>query len=186
VSRSAVRQALYAYLQAGCSRGQGSVTGVDKVYRAFPWLIDGKTWAPSAALGSGTVVFLHFMDKGETRAADPAASVSSEVVGWKLVDYQVAVGVYYQYVIPSNTQSVQYDGDEWVLQLDKTLEELEAWIRADPTAGTGPNGDGTGAVFEMAQSPGDLTLPQDLPLRMPGKMISFQALHFTATEVIQA
>lgn len=182
MSRTQVRQALYAYLVQGCSPGEGSVTGVSKVFRAMPWLIDGRTWTPSADLGAGTVLFPHFTDKSETRESTPAASVSSEVVGWKRVDYQVAVGVFYQYVIPSGTQSTQYDGDEWVLQLDKTLEELEAWIRADPTAGTGPGG----VVFEMAQSPGDLSLPQDLPLKLPGKMISFQALHFTATEVIQA
>ncbi|HEY8976308.1 MAG TPA: hypothetical protein VIN75_18985 [Burkholderiaceae bacterium] len=181
MSRATVRAALYAYLQAGCAGG-GSVPGVTKVYRAQPWLIDGKTWNLSSDLGSGAVVFLHFMDKGETRQADPAASVSTEVVGWKQVDYQVALVVLYQYLIPSNTQSVQYTGEEWVDALDATLGGLEDLLRADPTAGTGPGG----AVFEMAQSPGDLTLPQDLPRLVNGKVMSWQALHFTATEMIQA
>lgn len=182
MSRSTVRQALYDYLAAGCTPGLGIVKGVAKVYRAMPWLIDGATWTPSAELGSGSVVFLHFPDKREQRVADPASSVSTSVVGVKQIDYQVAVCVLYQYLIPSGTQAVQYDGDEWVGPLDSMLEQIEALIRADPTAGTGPGG----VVFEMAQAPGDLTLPQDLPRRLPGKVLSFQALHFTATEMIRA
>lgn len=182
MSRKSVRAALYAYLQAGCTPGVGSVPGVTKVYRAQPWLIDGKTWNLSSELGSGAVLFLHFIDKSETRIADPAASVATPVVGWKQVDYQVAVVVLYQYLIKSNTQTVQYTGEEWVDDLDDTLSGLEDLIRADPTAGTGPGG----AVFEMAQPPGDLSLPQDLPRLAPGKVLSWQALHFTATEVIQA
>lgn len=182
MSRSTVRAALYDYLVTGCSPGAGSVTGVSKVFRAMPWFIDGATWTPSVDIGSGAVVFLHFPDKGEQREADPAASVSTQVVGWKRVDYQVAVCVLYQYLIPSGQQGTPLAGDEWVLPLDTTLQELESWIRADPTAGTGPQG----AVFEMAQSVGDMSLPQDLPRRPPGKVISFQALHFTATEMIQA
>lgn len=182
MSRSTVRAALYDYLVTGCAAGTGSVTGVTKVYKAMPYFIDGATWTPSRELGSGSVVFLHFPDKREERAADPAASVSSSVVGVKQVDYQVAVCVLYQYLVKSGSQATELNGDEWVDELDATLESLEAWIRADPTAGTGPQG----AVFEMAQAPGDLALPQDLPRRMQGKWISFQALHFTATEMINA
>lgn len=186
MSRSTVRAALYSYLVAGCTPGTGSVAGVSKVFRAMPWLIDGATWTPKADLGSGSVVFLHFPDKREERLADPAASVSTSVVGVKQIDYQVAVCVLYQYLIPSGQQATAMAGDEWVLDLDSMLEQLEALIRADPTAGTGPGGDNSGTVFEMAQSPGDLSLPQDLPRRLPGKMVSFQALHLTATEMIRA
>jgi hypothetical protein len=185
VSRKTVRAALFAYLQAG-SAGGGTVPGVTKVFREMPPLVDGRNWNLSNELGSGSVLFPHFVDKGETREADPAASASTQVVGWKRVDYQVAIVVLYQYLIPSNTQATQYSGDEWVLQLDDTLDGLEAWIRADPTAGTGPNGDQSGVIFEMAQAPGDLTLPQDLPRLANGKVLSWQALHFTVTELIQA
>ena len=186
MSRSTVRQALYDYLTTGCQPGSGGVSGVSKVFRAMPWFIDGATWTPKVDIGAGAVVFLHFSDKAEVREADPAASVSSVVVGWKRVDYQVAVGVFYQYLIPSGQQATPLAGDEWVADLDATLEQLKAWIRADPTAGTGPTGDQSGVVFEMAQSPGDLTLPQDLPRWAPGKVFSFQALHMTVTEMIQA
>lgn len=186
MSRTTVRQALYAYLAAGCAPGTGSVTGVSKVYRAMPWFIDGATWTPNVDLGAGSVLFLHFPDKREERVADPAASVSSTVVGVKQVDYQVAVCVLYQYLVPSGSQTPALNGDEWVTNLDTTLTQLESLIRADPTAGTGPSGNGTGTVFEMAQAPGDLTLPQDLPRRLPGKILSFQALHLTATEMINA
>lgn len=182
MSRSTVRQALYAYLAAGCAPGTGSVTGVTKVYRAMPWFIDGATWTPNINLGSGAVLFLHFPDKREERVGTPAASVSTTVVGVKQVDYQVAVCVLYQYLIPSGSQATALSGDEWVGPLDTTLTQLESLIRADPTAGTGPQG----AVFEMAQSPGDLALPQELPRRPPGKILSFQALHLTATEMINA
>jgi hypothetical protein len=180
VSRAGVRAALYTYLK------NGNVTGVTQVYRAQPWFIDGGTWKLSSELGSGAVLFLHFMDKAETREADPASSVSTQVVGWKRVDYQVALVVLYQYLIPSASQGVAYAGDEWVAPLDATLASLEALIRADPTAGTGPNGDQSGVIFRMAQEPGDLTLPQDLPRLANGKVLSWQALHFTVTELIQA
>jgi len=182
VSRAAVRNALYDYLTAGCTGAPGTVPGVARVYRAQPWFIGGSSWSLSVEGGSGAVAFIHFPDKNEQRVADPAESVSTQVVGWKQVDYQVAVVVLYQYLIPSATQAQQLTGDEWVDPLDATLDGLESWIRADPTAGTGPQG----VVFEMAQSPGDLALPQDLPRIVNGKVLSWQALHFTATEMIEA
>ena len=180
MSRATVRKALTDYLTTGTQGGP--VPGVTRVFKAQPWLIDGKTWNLAENLGSGAVLFVHFPDKDERREADPAASVSSTVVGVKRVDYQVAVIVLYQYLIPPAAQAQQYAGDEWVDALDATLDGLESWIRADPTAGTGPQG----VVFEMGQAPGDLSLPQDLPRLVGGKVLSWQALHFTATEVINA
>ncbi|HWU23646.1 MAG TPA: hypothetical protein VN088_19060 [Nocardioides sp.] len=186
MSRATMRAALVEYLRGGCLGPGASVPGVTKVYSAQPVFIDGSVFKLYQNLGSGSVLFLHFPDKGESRAADPAASVSTEVVGWKQVDYQVAVVVLYQYLIKTGSQAADLDGDEWVEPLDATLDGLEALLRADPTAGTGPDGDGSGDVFEMAQSPGDLTLPQDLPRRGPGGIQSWQAIHLTATEMIRA
>lgn len=183
MSRATVRAALYNFFTAGCDPHTGSVPGVNRVYRAQPWYIDGKVFNLSNELGSGAVCFLHFPDKNETRISDPAKGVTPGVVGVKQVDYDVALVILYQYLIPTATQTADaVPEDAWVLPLDATLVGLEDLVHSDPTAGTGPQG----VVFSMAQDPGDTRLPQELPRLLPGKVLSWQALQFNVTEMIFA
>ncbi len=177
MSTSAVRAALHSFFSIACQTNK--VPGVNAVYRAQPWYIDGSTWDLGAGSGSGAVAFLHLVSDRETRLSMPA------VAGEKQVDYDVALVVLYQFLIPSSSQiSDALPEDAWVGPLDDTIDGFKDLIRSDPTAGTGPNP--TGVIFQMGQDPGDLRITRELPRRSSGKVLSWNVLEFNVTEVITA
>lgn len=189
MSQGAVRRAIAAYLN---NAGQVALPGFNHCYRAQPAFLDPtKWWQIPASLGVGTLGYLHLALVEEDRIAYPA------IQGQKKVEYTAALVLISRYPIPSSSQAQQYQGDEWADGWDATVEALKAYLRADPLAGTGPvnppsgqpAGDGSGVIWQCAQTQGDLRLSAgDMPVRdvTAGELLNFAVLEFHATEVITA
>lgn len=192
MSLTTVRGAITAYLNAGTGQQDAAIPGLQQVYRAQPTFIDPtRWWVLPAEAGTGTIGYLHLARVNEDRIAFPA------VEGAKFVEYLVALVLIGRYQIPSGTQDIAYEGDEWVDGQDETVEAIKAWIRKDPNLGTAynaPNPPGViygqypDAIWEAGQSKGDLSMTADPPVRDEdgGEVFSFQVLEFHATEVITA
>ena len=194
MSLATVRGAIAAYLNygTGTQTQDAAIPGLNKIYRAQPTFIDPtQWWILPPELGAGTVGYLHLAKVDEDRIAFPA------VEGAKLVEYIVALVLIYRYQIPSDTQAIPYEGDEWVDGQDETVEAIKAWIRKDPNLGTAhndPDPPGVifnqvpGAIWQAGQDKGDLSMTADPPVRDEegGEVLSFQVLEFHATESIVA
>lgn len=196
MSLATVRGAIAAYLNygTGTQTQDAAIPGLNKIYRAQPTFIDPtQWWILPPELGAGTVGYLHLAKVDEDRIALPA------VEGVKFVEYVVALVLIYRYQIPSGTQATPYEGDEWVDGQDETVEAIKAWIRKDPNLGTSPTtlftgqpgviyGQYPGAIWQAGQTPGDLSMTADPPVRDEegGEVLSFQVLEFHATEAITA
>jgi hypothetical protein len=144
------------------------------VYAAFPWFIDGATFDLAANLGNGAVAYVHLADTEESRLTVPA------VQGEKIVHYEVAVIVAYQFLIPSTDVDVTISEDEWVDPLDVILQGIKDRIHADPQLGA------PGVVFLAAQTPRSMRVHSEMPRRLPGKILSWHAVEFQLTEIITA
>lgn len=176
MSAGAVRKAIQGYLLGL------EVPGVSKVYRAQPWdPIEEQGWEFADGRDSDAVVVVHLEEQRESRAALPAKYPGRTEVGYKAVDHTVGLIVLYQYLIPDSLP-VTEDTDVWVDDLDAILDALRAGIEADPTLGTGAGG----VIFQAGQDPDDLLISRDLPKRLPDKVLSWQVIRFTATEIINA
>lgn len=189
MSQGAVRLAIAKYLNAGVP---ASLPGFNHCYLSQPTFLDPtKWWVLPADQNVGTLGYLHIALAEEDRDAYPA------IQGQKLVEYTVALVLISRYAIPTAAQSPQLQGDEWVLGWDDTVEALKAYLRADPLAGTGPvsppagqpAGDGSGTIWQCAQTQGDLRMSAgDMPVRDEdgGEVFNFAVLEFHVTEVITA
>lgn len=192
MSIATVRGAIAAYLNTAAASGSQQIPTLNQVYRAMPtWIDPARWWQLPSSVPAGTVGFLHVARVDEDRVAFPA------VEGVKLVGYTVVLMLLYKYLIPSATQGTQYEGDEWVDELDACVEGVKALIRADPNLGTAyndPHPPGViysqfpGAIWQAGQDKGDLSQSSDLPARDEdaGEVISFVSLEFHAYEVITA
>jgi hypothetical protein len=190
MTMATVRGAIAAYLNTGV----GSIPGLNNIYRGMPTFIDpSRWWVLPPELGSGTIGYLHLAHIEDDRIALPA------VEGGVFVEYVVALVLIYRYEIPSGTQAVEYQGDEWVDGYDAMLEGVKALIRADPNLGTAQATFPTwvpgviydqypGAIWQAGQAKGDNGITADLPFRDEegGEVLSFQILEFHVTEVITA
>lgn len=188
MSQGAVRKAIAAYLNGGIP---ASLPGFNHCYRAQPTFLDPtKWWVLPADLGVGTLGYLHLAMVDEDRIAYPA------IEGQKLVEYTVALLLISRYPIPTGSQAVALQGDEWVDGWDDTVGSIKAYLRADPHLGTGPvfppsgpAGDGSEVIWQAAQSRGDLRMTSgDMPVRdeNAGEIFNFAVLEFRATENITA
>lgn len=189
MSQAAVRRAIADYLNGGVP---GLLPGFNHCYRGQPTFIDPtKWWVVPAELGAGTLGWLHLALVDEDRIAYP------DIQGQKMVEYTVALPLIYRYPIPTGSQAVQLEGDEWVDGWDTTVDALKAMLRADPLLGTGPvnppagqpAGNGSGVIWQAAQTQGDLRMTAgDMPVieETAGEIFNFGVLEFHATEVITA
>lgn len=192
---ASVRGAIAAYFNTATPGGVSApIPTLNKVYRAMPTFIDpARWWQLPVQLGEGTIGYLHLAEATEDRDSLPA------VTGSKMVGYTVALVLIYRYLIPSGSQAVALDGDEWVDELDACLEGIKALIRLDPNLGTSPTTVVTGqpgvvysqfpgAVWQAGQDKADLRLQADLPARDEdaGEVLAMQILEFHAYEVIEA
>lgn len=173
MSSASVRAAVASWIEGG------GIAGLNSVYRAQPWFVDGQKWDLSAQLGSGAVGFVHIVEETERRLTIPAEGPAntSGVVGEKMVTYTVGFVVLYQYLIPTNPASE----DVWTDPLDALLEGVKARLRSDPQLGTGGS-----PIFQAAQDPGDCRIMRDLPRRTSGAVMSWNVIEFHADELIQA
>lgn len=176
MSAQTIRLAIQSYLA-----GLG-ITGISKVYRAQPWdPIADEGWLFADGLDYDAVVIVHIERQQESRASLPARTVGRTEVGNKAVDYSIGLIVLYQYLIPDELP-ITADTDVWVDSLDAILDALRDGIQADPTLGCADHG----PVFQAGQEANDLTIDRDLPRRLPDKVLSWQLLRLTVTEIINA
>lgn len=168
MSIATVRAAVTTYLQ------DAVIPGLNRVYAAFPWYIDGETFNLAANLGNGAIAYVHLADSEETRWTVPA------VQGVKRVHYEVAVIVAYQFLIPSADVDATMSEDDWVNALDVILQGIKDRIHADPQLGA------PATVFLAGQTNNNLRIHSEMPRRLPGKILSWHAVEFQLTEVITA
>lgn len=173
MSRGGVRAAIAAYLNAGAP----GIPGLQKVYQAKPWWVDGATgFKLSANGGSGAFAYLHLNNSEETRWSVPWNGGDIGVhYDWHLV-------VVYIYEIPSASQDTAVSEDSWVLAIDAILQGVKDWIHADPTLGTHD----TRVIFNAGQTPNALKTTSEEPLKSAGRIYSWHVIEFRVTEVIQA
>lgn len=168
MSAAAVRRAIQDYLVAA------NIDGVETVYRAQPWdPIADDGWSLATDLGHGAVVIVHLEQEQESRITVPA------IGGNKAVDHTVGLIVLYQYLIP-DTLPPGVDSDVWVDPLDAILDGIRAAIQASPTLNA------PAVIFEAGQAAGDLSIQRDLPRRLADKVLSWQLIRLTVTEIITA
>ena len=173
MSAGTVRAAVASWISGG------AIAGLNSVYRAQPWFLDGQKWNLSAQLGSGAVGFVHIVEETERRITFPAEGPAntSGAVGQKMVTYTIGFVVLFQYLIPTDPASE----DVWVDPLDTMLEAIKARLRSDPTLGTGGS-----PIFQAAQDPNDCHIMHDLPKRDSGLVMSWNVIEFHADEILQA
>lgn len=170
MSRRTVRAAIQAYLVAGLP----GIPGLNRVYRAQPWWVDGSVFNLAANAGNGAFAYLHLTHSDETRVSVPA------VQGTTLVHYDVFVVVCYQFEIPSAAVDTTITEDSWVDACDDILQGIKDRIHADPNLGA-PE-----VIFLAAQTPKKLTIDSDEPRVTAGKVYSWHTVNIQVTEVIQA
>lgn len=176
MSAGTVRRAIQAYLR------DAAVDGVDLVYREQPWdPIADDGWDLATDLGHGAAVIVHLESQRESRITMPAAYPGRSFVGQKAVDHSVGLIVLYQYLIPDGLPTGS-ESDSWVDPLDAILDDLRAAIQADPTLGCAS----AGPIFQAGQAEGDLEIVRDLPRRTADKVLSWQLIRLTVTEIIEA
>jgi hypothetical protein len=168
VSAATVRAAISSFLASP------AIPGVTKQYRAMPWYIDGANWNLADNLGSGAVIALHLANDDETRES------GGQVIGLKDTDYVAFLVVLYQYLIPSGTQATAYQGDEYIDPLDAVIEAIKDRLHSDPSLGN------PAVIKTSGQEPRDLHVERSLPRREPGKLLAWNTIRFSVTEVIQA
>lgn len=168
MSIATVRTAVTRYL------ADAEIPGLNRVFKALPWYVDGDVFDLAATLGSGAVAYVHLAESVENRLALPA------VLGSQNVHYEVAVIVAYQYLIPSAQVDPTLSEDDWVDQLDAIMQGVKDRIHIDPNLGA-PD-----VVFLAAQTPRTLRVASYEPRQLPGKIISMQSVEFQLTEIIQA
>lgn len=165
MSAATVRAAIQAWTVGG------NIAGLNAVYKAQPWFVDGQRWNLAAELGSGAVAFVHLAERAESRITLPALE------GNKAITYTAGLVVLYQYLIPTEPASE----DVWVDPLDAVLEAIVERFRADPTFGTAGS-----PIFQAAQDPNDCRIVSDLPRRTSGVVQSWNVVEFHCTEIIVA
>ena len=168
MSAATVRSAISTFLASP------PIPGVTKQFRAVPWYIDGANWNLADNLGNGAVICLHLADDDETRES------GGQVIGLKDTNYVAFLVVLYQYLIPSGTQVPQYQGDEYIDPLDAAIEAIKERLHSDPSMGN------PAVIKTSGQEPRDLHVERSLPIRRPGKLLAWNTIRFSVTEVIQA
>lgn len=174
MSSADVRAAVTAFMESP------GLPGLSQWFKSPPWFVDGDAWNLADNLGSGSVGMVHLTEKSESRITLPALQPNIlGPVGQKAVRYKVGLVVLYQYLLPSATLA-PVPSDDYVGQLDATLDAIEDRIRSDPNLG---NPD---VVFQAGQDQNDITIHRDLPRRMPAKILAWTVVEFNLTEIINA
>ena len=168
MSATTVRAQMQAFLAGG------NITGLQRVYLSEPWFVDGGQWDLAANSGWGAIGYVWISDDSEERISLGA------VAGQKRVTYQTSIVLMFQYLIPSAPTAE----DAWQAPLDEIIDGVKARLRSDPKAGTGTGLDGV--IFEQSQAPGDLHVVRDMPTRTAGKVVCWQRIDTTITEIITA
>lgn len=156
----------------------------ERCYLSEPWFAAGEQWNLKDNGGCGAIGWPHIVDESETRSTlgAPSPSLGLPASGQKEITYQVGIILLFQWLIPS-TPMVE---DAYIGPLDALIEGVKTRLRSDPKAGTGPGLDGV--IFQQSQAAGDLHVVRDLPklAKGGGKVIAWQRIDTTATEIVTA
>lgn len=175
MSASTVRQQLKTFIDAG------QITGLQPLFLSEPLYIAGGAWNLAQNAGWGAVGWPWISDEREERITLGAQYPGAVAVGQKKITYKVSVMVLFQYLIPAQMTAGE---DAWQAPLDSIIEGVKARLRSDPKAGTAS---GLGDVIQQqSQEPGDLAVMRDMPQRDNGKVVVWQRIDTTVTEIITA
>lgn len=163
----AVREAIQAFLL------NPSIDGVQYVYKDVPWFLDGAQWDVFDNRGWAAVCSVHLDSSRESRLTLPFA------VGSKHVEHNVGIIIQYQYLIPDQFAQGEFE-DAWVTGLDAIVDGIKDRIRSDYTFGA------VNIIWQAGQSTDDIRITRDVPVRDAGRVISWNVIEFTVTEIIQA
>jgi hypothetical protein len=174
VSAQTVRAQLQAFLTSP------PIPGLQQVFLSEPLYIAGGAWNLAANAGWGAVGWPWISDEHEERRTLGAQTPTAAAVGQKEITYKVSIMLLYQYLIPAQMGAE----DGWQAPLDQIIEGVKQRLRSDPKAGTAA---GLGNVIQQqSQEPGDLSVTRDMPQRDNGKVIVWQRIDTTVTEIITA
>jgi hypothetical protein len=175
MSSADVRAAVTAFLESP------ALPGLSQWFKSPPWFVDGDAWNLADHLGSGSVGMVHLTEKSESRITYPAVQplMPGAPIGQKAVRYKVGLVVLYQYLLPSSTLA-PVPSDDYVGQLDATLDAIEDRLRSDPNLG---NPD---VIFQAGQDQNDITIHRDLPRRTSAKILAWTVVEFNVLEIINA
>jgi hypothetical protein len=143
--------------------------GLSSVAKDEPYFTPGQAWINNGI--PGTAAFVHIDHQAESWATVGGA------LGQRVVEYDVALVIQYQYRIPATSTGM----DGWVDGLDAVLDDVVKMLRADPTLGCG----GNGPVWQAGIKDMDIVLQRDLPVRdKGGKIWSINYVMFKVTEIV--
>jgi len=147
--------------------------GITNLYRDAPWEMTGDNWQTNSL--PGTPAFLHVEHVTESRIA-----VGGAHGGWKQRDYQVALVLLYQYVIPSDVASK----DVWVDGRNTLIDNVMTRIQSDRAFGS-VNGY---PVWEAGNQDQGIEVNYDFPHwdHGGGKVRNWVRVEFKVTEMIPA
>ena len=173
MSKTAVRQAIYEYLQPFNS----NITYLSQVYQALPKIANESDLfeLQPAGAGIGAVIYLFIESMEESRIALGGAHN-----GRKYRPYTVAL-----LCIMKSDLTDSLDGQ---IAFDLFIDSLTEWIQADRTAGTASAG-GNGVVFQWGEGGmaggADLHFTFPVPKTAKGGVMLFQAVgRVSAAEIL--
>ncbi len=168
-----------------------NVVGLNAVYDAAPWFIDGAAWELDSQLGWGAIGCLWIDHDDEVRIAAGGIASDGTPAGIKALHYDMGLLLIFKYVIPAlSDQAVAATG--YRRALNGLLDGIKVRLRATRGAG-GPTG-GTGgalvtpagtilSIAEGRDGSPDITSDRDLPKRDTGILWAKNLIQFHVTEV---
>jgi hypothetical protein len=167
MSDAQVRLAIQEFFQTP------AIDGIQRVFRDVPWFMDGAQWDVFDNRGWAAVASVHLDRSEETRITLPWKD------GSKQVDHNVGLIIQYQYLIPATFGQDEYE-DAWVDGLDAIVDAVKERIRSDYTFNN-PN-----VIFQGGQTPNDIRIQRDVPIIDKGRVVSWNVIQFSVTEILQA
>jgi hypothetical protein len=164
MSRASIRAAVLAYFTG--------TPGISTLAQDEPWFTPGQAWINNGI--PGTSCYVHINGQSESIESLGGANLQ------KVVTYDVALVIQYQYAIPANPSPTR---DDYATGLDALIDTIVRKIRADPTLGCAANG----PVWQAGIHDGDNVAVSDLPQRDPsgGKVWSISFVKFKTMEIVQ-
>ena len=162
----AVRQAIQNFFL------NPSIDGVQHVYLDVPWFLDGAQWDVFDNRGWAAVASIHLDRSQESRITLPFGT------GSKNVEHNVGLILQYQYLIPAKFQQGEFE-DAWVTGLDQIVDAVKDRIRSDYTFNS------NGVIWQSGQQANDIRITRDVPTVDLGRVVSWNVVEFSVTEIIQ-
>ena len=190
MSRQTIRSSVAAYLNEGIAQPNPAIPYLSQIFAHAPKLTQNGEFftnvEPGAGVGAIMYIWLH-------TPKDERIATQGEHGGRKVRYYPIDLVNFLR-----NSGLEDPDAEEDMAQVaeeanDAFLDGVEAWIRADRTAGTAADSTGpyagTGYVFQWGEGDTkgsvDLATDADLPRQMKRGLVQcFSIIHVTALEIL--